>query len=513
MFASPPKRSARTPARVHVREGPDAPLPGAQRQRHRYEQAREVSRVGARVVVVALQPDRLGSRRQGAAGQMPRRPDVDAVLPHVPPAGDRGVAHDGIAPIRVELEQVVSEPAVPDSDVQDGAARKAVPVVRGDRGAPPPEVCRPVPVRVVFHPLRVHIAGHGQAAEAAEVVRDLGVRVGEGIGEAPPHRLGEQVDVRVAAVHQVRSAAADRPLHGEPGGGQPHRASNPVSVSGPVPGGDLDRARERADVLRAGARARQKGGVVDRFGVDGGEEPPQVKRIEEPHAVEQNGRPLAGAAPDVRHRHEVRRRRGRRRYGHRPQNVGLEHGGHGPDHGRVRHEGVPRDRDRVSHSARGLDAQGVQRDRRGREEDLERPGGNLLGAARPPRVSEGVRLDAHRPGRRVRNHERPEAVAESGRCTAGGSGGRNGDLRERDRFQGGAVAHDAGDRRLLRCQGQQCEQHFRIPRKQRQRAQRVSAPRGGRSRPCEIPPYRPSAAPLFRRDAVRPRRAERRSAN
>ena len=183
--------------------------------------------------------------------------------------------------------------------------------------------------------------------------------------------------------------------------------------------------------------------VVDRLGVDRRQETTQVERVEEPHAVEHHGRPFGGAATDVGHRHEVGRCRGRRRYGDRPQDIGLQHGRHGLDQGRVHHVGIPRDRDRVSLPGDGFHSQGVQQDRCGRQEDLDRVGRKLGVLAGPLRVSEGVRLNARRAGWRTRDCERPEAVGDPGLSPGDGSVRRDANLGEGNRFETGAVSHDA----------------------------------------------------------------------
>ena len=174
-------------------------------------------------------------------------------------------------------------------------------------------------------------------------MRDLGVQIGKGIGEVHSQHPGKQMDVRMSAVHKVRCTIPDRPFHRQPGRGQPNRPGHAVAVARPIPRGDLYGARERAGAQGPCAGARQQRHMVDRFRVDRREESSQVERVEQPNAVKHHRRPFAGASPDIGYGHEVRRRRGRRRYRECPQYVGLQHRGQGPDHGGVHHEGVPRD--------------------------------------------------------------------------------------------------------------------------------------------------------------------------
>ena len=114
-------------------------------------------------MVIRHETDRLRTRGESTPGQMPRRPQVCAVFGHLPAAGDRSVPNGAIAVIqRVEFKHVVAEPAVPDGNVQECAARQSVPVVRGDRGAPPVEVgTADVPGMVVRDPIRVRVPGYG----------------------------------------------------------------------------------------------------------------------------------------------------------------------------------------------------------------------------------------------------------------------------------------------------------------------------------------------------------------
>ena len=84
--------------------------------------------------MVPGEPDRLATRGERTAGQMPRRPQINAVFRHMPTAGHHRVHNGSVQAL--ESKQVAAEPAVSDGHIQKGAARQPVAVMRRNRGVP-----------------------------------------------------------------------------------------------------------------------------------------------------------------------------------------------------------------------------------------------------------------------------------------------------------------------------------------------------------------------------------------
>ena len=144
------------------------------------------------------------------------------------------------------------------------------------------------------------IRAEHEVVVGTELGIDLGVDIVKPVPEpiefvgGPPHRPQYGIDVRAPTCHHPR-ALAERPLAHKPAGNQANAAAGAKVAAIASAVLHIEDSTQAAAVLgRIGPLV--EGDVLDRVRVEGGEEAKGVRRIVEPHLVEQDAG-LVGAAP------------------------------------------------------------------------------------------------------------------------------------------------------------------------------------------------------------------------
>ena len=183
-------------------------------------------------------------------------------------------------------------------------------------------------VEVVVAP----VCAEHEVVVGTELGIDLGVDVVKPVPEAIefvgglPHRPQHRIDVRAPTRHHPR-ALAERPLAHKPTGDQANAAASAKVAAIARAVLHIEDSRKAAAVLsRIGPLVERD--VLDRVWVEGGEEAKSVRRIVEPHLVEQDAG-LVGATPaHVESTAKIRCRLHPRQQLQTTQQVRLGHGRH-----------------------------------------------------------------------------------------------------------------------------------------------------------------------------------------
>ena len=183
-------------------------------------------------------------------------------------------------------------------------------------------------VEVVVAPIR---AEH-EVVVGTELGIYLGVDIVKPVAEAiefvgaPPHRPQHGIDVCAPTSHHPR-ALAERPLAHKPAGDQANAAAGAKVAAIAIAILHIEDSTQAAAVL-GWIGPLVEGDVFDRVRVEGGEKTKSMRRIVEPHLVEQDAGLVGAAAAHVESTAKIRCRLHARQQLQTAQQVRLGHGRH-----------------------------------------------------------------------------------------------------------------------------------------------------------------------------------------
>ena len=176
------------------------------------------------------------------------------------------------------------------------------------------------------------VCAEHEVVVGTELGIDLGVDIVKPVAEAiefvggPPHRPQHGIDVRAPTSHHPR-ALAERPLAHKPTGDQAHAAAGAKVAAIAIAVLHIEDGTQAAAVL-GWIGPLVEGDVLDGVRVEGGEEAKGVRRIVEPHLVEQDAGLVGATAAHVESTAKIRCRLHTRQQLQTAQQVRLGHGRH-----------------------------------------------------------------------------------------------------------------------------------------------------------------------------------------